>query len=114
MIGVSKNNRENYPRKCFRTPEKETRVKFSPGLSANRLSNNWAQVLSRGVLLYVNTVVTSSTAILTLQKQNLIPPPKPGKSALGTRLTQTPKKCAIINGFENVLLQGLASHSENV
>ena len=110
MIGVSKNNRENYPRKCFRTPEKETRVKFNPGLSANRPSTNWAQVLSRGVLLYVNTVVTSSTAILTLQKQNLIPPPK----ALGTRMTQTPKKSAIINGFENVLLQGLASHSENV
>ena len=99
MIGVSKNNRENYPRKCFRTPE-----------SANRPSNNWAQVLSRGVLLYVNTVVTSFTDILTLHKQNLIPPPK----ALGTRMTQTPKKSAIINGFENVLLQGLASHSENV
>ena len=41
MIGSSKNNRENYPRKCFRTPEKETRVKFNPGLSANRPSNNW-------------------------------------------------------------------------
>ena len=27
MIGSSKNNRENYPRKCFRIPEKETRVK---------------------------------------------------------------------------------------
>ena len=26
MIGSSKNNRENYPRKCFRIPEKETRV----------------------------------------------------------------------------------------
>ena len=44
MIGSSKNNRENYPRKCFWTPEKETRVKFNPGLSANRPSNNWAQV----------------------------------------------------------------------
>ena len=42
MIGSSKNNRENYPRKCFWTPEKETRVKFNPGLSANRPSNNWA------------------------------------------------------------------------
>ena len=36
MIGSSKNNRENYPRKCFLTQEKETRVKFNPGLSANR------------------------------------------------------------------------------
>ena len=43
MIGSSKNNRENYPRKCFRTQEQETRVKFNPGLSANRPSNNWAQ-----------------------------------------------------------------------
>ena len=37
MIASSKNNRENYPRKCFWTQEKETRVKFNPGLSA-RLS----------------------------------------------------------------------------
>ena len=27
MTGSSKNNRENYPRKCFRTQEKETRVR---------------------------------------------------------------------------------------
>ena len=27
------------------TLEKETRVKFNPGLSANRPSNNWAQVV---------------------------------------------------------------------
>ena len=38
-----KNNRENYPRKSgFWTKEKGTRVKFNPGLSANRPSNNWA------------------------------------------------------------------------
>ena len=42
MIGSSKNNRENYLRKCFWTQEKETWVKFNPGLSANRPSNNWA------------------------------------------------------------------------
>ena len=42
MIGSSKNKRENYPRKCFSTQERETRVKFNPGLSANRPSNNWA------------------------------------------------------------------------
>ena len=34
MIGSSKNSTENYPRKCFRTQEKETQVKFNPGLSA--------------------------------------------------------------------------------
>ena len=43
MIGSSKFFRENYPRKYFRTQEKETAVKFNPGLSANRPSNNWAQ-----------------------------------------------------------------------
>ena len=43
MIGSSKNNRENYPRKCFLTQEKETGVKFNLGLSGNRFSNNWAQ-----------------------------------------------------------------------
>ena len=43
MIGSSKNNRENYPGECFWTQEKEARVKFNPGLSANRPSNNWAQ-----------------------------------------------------------------------
>ena len=34
MIGSSKNNGENYPRKCFRTQEKEKRVKRSGGVSA--------------------------------------------------------------------------------
>ena len=43
MIGSSKNNRENYQRKYFWTQERETRVKFNPGLSANRPSDNWAQ-----------------------------------------------------------------------
>ena len=43
MIESSKNSTENYPRKCFWTQEKETRVKFNPGLSADRPSNNWAQ-----------------------------------------------------------------------
>ena len=43
LIGSSKNSKENYPRKCFWTQEKETRVKFNPGLSANQPSNNWAQ-----------------------------------------------------------------------
>ena len=42
MIGSSKNNRENYPTKCFWMPEKETWVKFNPGWSTNWLSNNWA------------------------------------------------------------------------
>ena len=43
MIESSKYNRENYRRKCFWTQERETRVKFNHGLSANRPSNNWAR-----------------------------------------------------------------------
>ena len=53
MIESSKYNRENYPRKCFWTQEKETRVKFNPRLSANRPSNNWAQI-RRKVLAAMN------------------------------------------------------------
>ena len=48
IIGRFKNNRENYLRKCFWKQEKETRVKFNPGLSANRPSNNWGQRSSEG------------------------------------------------------------------
>ena len=44
MTGSSKNSTENYPRKCFQTQQKETRVKFNPGLTANRLLNDWAQL----------------------------------------------------------------------
>ena len=43
MIESSKINRENYLRKCFWIQENETRVKFNPGLRANRPSNNSAQ-----------------------------------------------------------------------
>ena len=44
MIGSSKNSTENYPRKCFWTQDKETRVNFNPGLSANQPLNNSAQI----------------------------------------------------------------------
>ena len=37
-------HRRNYPRKCFWTQEKETRVKFNPGLRASRPSKNRAQM----------------------------------------------------------------------
>ena len=43
MIESSKYKRENYPRKCFWTPKRETRVKFNPGLSADQPLSNWAQ-----------------------------------------------------------------------
>ena len=42
IIGSSKNSTDKYPTKCFWTQEKETRVKFNPGLSTNQPSNNWA------------------------------------------------------------------------
>ena len=44
MIGSSKNSTENYPSKFFCTQEKETWVKFNPGLNANQPSNNSAQM----------------------------------------------------------------------
>ena len=44
MIESSEYNSENYPRECFWTQERETRVKsVNRRLSANRPSNNWAQ-----------------------------------------------------------------------
>ena len=47
MVGCSSKKGENYPRKCFCTKEKESRVKFNPGLSTNRPSNNWALVFTK-------------------------------------------------------------------
>ena len=64
-IGSSKNNRGNYPRKCFWTQERETRFKFSPGLSASRLSNNWAVELRSVSLswLWVAVLLEKQTAL---------------------------------------------------
>ena len=58
-IGSSKNNRENYPRKCFRIQEKETHVKFSPSwrLSANPPSNNRAQMFCIAYYSYCKTQI---------------------------------------------------------
>ena len=83
MIGSSKNNGENYPRKCFWTQEKETRVKFNPGLSANRPSNNWAQVsvfmlfmlvLGKSIILYslLSLKMAGVTSMYTVTYQ--VPP----------------------------------------
>ena len=60
MIESSKYNRKNYPRKCFSTQEKETQVKFNPGLSANRPLNNWALV-NPITLITVNPGLVLST-----------------------------------------------------
>ena len=53
MIESSKYNRENFPRKYFWTQERETRVKFNPGLSANRPSNNWDLVCNHARTIYL-------------------------------------------------------------
>ena len=51
MIGCSKENRGNYPGKCFGTKEEETGLRFNPGLALIGLpttgqwgikANNWA------------------------------------------------------------------------
>ena len=56
MIGSSKNNRENYPRKCFWTQEKEIWVKFNPGVRANRPLDNCTQ-LKFSALPYINNIL---------------------------------------------------------
>ena len=59
MIGSSKNSGENYPRKCFWTQEKETRVKFNLGLSANRPSNNRALCSSWTITIHIEDFYNS-------------------------------------------------------
>ena len=72
MIGSSKNNRENYPRKCFGTQERETRVKFNPRLSANRLSNNWALFPIRVAGAYVAWKNPSPRLLVTALSLHLL------------------------------------------
>ena len=59
MIGSSKNSTENYARKCFWIQEKETRVNFNPRLSANRPSNNSAQVCRKNCEVLSLVMLTS-------------------------------------------------------
>ena len=72
MIESSKYNRENYPRKCFWTQERETRVKFNPGLSANRPSNNWAQdiIVNPRVPIRIRAKSVPFCAVILLQILN--------------------------------------------
>ena len=55
MIESSKYNRENYPREHFWTQEREIGVKFNPGLSANRPSNNRAGMFSQAICQWRST-----------------------------------------------------------
>ena len=73
MIGSSKNKRENYPRKCFWTEEKETRVKFNPGLSANRPSNNWAPDEFADKLIEYMQPVTKASARIVPAERTFLP-----------------------------------------
>ena len=79
MIGGSKNNRQNYPRRCFWTQEKETRVKFNPRLSANPASNNWAQYYNR-------TEITVLMCLLKPLRSDNDPPYDPTTARLKNRL----------------------------
>ena len=50
MIGYSKKNRENYPRKYFRKKVKKPGLKFNPGLALTgvRTTGPWAQSFNPG------------------------------------------------------------------
>ena len=64
----------------FKTQERETRVKFNPGLSANRPSNNWAQKRNGPLLgserqasveaLRLNRYENNPRSILTILRKN--------------------------------------------
>ena len=60
MIGSTKSNSENYPRKCFSKQEKGTRVNFNSGLSANRPSNNWA-LIAGSSLPFTDAIIHQSS-----------------------------------------------------
>ena len=47
MTGYSKKNREDYPERVLLIKRKRTPGQNSPGVSANRRSNNWALVQSK-------------------------------------------------------------------
>ena len=44
MIGYTKENSKNYPRKCFWTEEKESQIKIQPRVSANQPSTTGPSV----------------------------------------------------------------------
>ena len=55
------------PRKCFWTKEKETRTKIYLRVSANRLSNNWSQVVKQNLMFL--------ELFLGLERERKIHPP---------------------------------------
>ena len=97
MIGGSKNNRENYPSKCFWKQEKGTRVNFNPGLSTDRPSNNWALIVLNTWKISLlkssypkNTTTQKTPQIKNFKPKHILwssllleiwsnPPPPPGK-----------------------------------
>ena len=68
MIGSSKNSTENCPRNCFWTQEKEARVKFNPGLSANRPSQKTGCISSSKLTLSIKFNNPFVTKILWSQE----------------------------------------------
>ena len=99
MIGSSKNNGENYPRKCFWTQEKETRVKFNPGSRANRPSNNWALLFH---LFRKNNPFSHVLPEIKMMLQEMIYNEDFLCSSVGTKLYDLWIKCNLI--LDNILL----------
>ena len=67
MIGTSKNTGEIISENAFEHKKKKTRVKFNPVLSANRPSNNRAQV-TKLLFQFLLTKFSKSELFSCLQK----------------------------------------------
>ena len=66
-----KNNRKNYPRKCFWTKGKETRVKFNPGLSVNRPLNHWVHFSSEFISKPVLPIPQRKHSLISLYRMKM-------------------------------------------
>ena len=67
MMDALKRMEKHCPRKCFWTKEKETRTKIYLRVSANRLSNNWSQVVKQNLVFL--------ELFLGLERERKIHPP---------------------------------------
>ena len=66
-----KNNRKNYPRKCFWTKGKETRVKFNAGLSVNRPLNHWVHFSSEFISKPVLPIPQRKHSLISLYRMKM-------------------------------------------
>ena len=105
MIGSSKNNRENYPRKFFWTKEKETRVKrqsafeqLGPGTNAVILHNFWRPqpTLPCFRLQYSISKNTRTTVSLSLMQEAF------AESSLRKQAWRNPKEGRVVCLHQNI------------